>query len=98
MCVTYLSKQGGDNVQWCLMDGFVLQGWSEGHVHQGPDLLQNHIPAAWVIQNLAVLVDLFLHMNQITQITHLHFTNATKSYENGARFTAIMQQWLYTTV
>lgn len=56
----YLSQQSGDDVQWCLVDGLVLQRGGEGHVHKRPDLLQHHLPPAWVAQNLPVLVDLFL--------------------------------------
>lgn len=47
-------------MQWCLVDRLVLQRGGEGHVHKRPDLLEHHLPPAWVAQNLAVLVDLFL--------------------------------------
>lgn len=45
------------------MDRVVLQRGGQGQIHQGPDLLQNHLPAAGLGQNLPVLVDLFLRVN-----------------------------------
>lgn len=85
MRVTYLSEQGGDDVQWCLMDGVILQRWGQGHVHQSSDLLQHHVPAAWVVQHFAVLVDLFLQMSQRQMdnpdYTLGFLTNVTHSYE-----------------
>lgn len=58
--LSYLSQQCGDDVQRGLMDGLVLKGRSQSHVHQRSDLLQHHIPATRVVQDLAVLIDLFL--------------------------------------
>lgn len=57
---SYLSQQCGDDVQRGLMDGLVLKWRSQSHVHKRSDLLQHHIPATRVVQDLAVLVDLFL--------------------------------------
>lgn len=58
---SYLSQQSGDDVQRGLMDGLVLQWRSQSHVHKRSDFLQHDIPATRVVQDLAVLVDLFLH-------------------------------------
>lgn len=60
MRISYLGQQSGDDVQRGLMDGLVLQWRSQGHVHQRSDFLQHDIPATRVVQDLAVLVDLFL--------------------------------------
>lgn len=62
MCVwvCYLRQQGGDDVKRGLVDGLVLQWRGKCHVHQSTDFLQHHVPAARVIQHLAVLVNLFL--------------------------------------
>lgn len=62
MCVwvCYLRQQGGDDVKRGLVDGLILQWRGKCHVHQSSDFLQHHVPAAWVIQHLAVLVNLFL--------------------------------------
>lgn len=65
----YLSQQSGDDVQWCLVDGLVLQWGGEGHVHKRPDFLEHHLPPAWVAQNLAVLVDLFLEEEEDDETT-----------------------------
>lgn len=56
----YLWEQLGDNLQGGLVDGVVLQWGRQGHVHQRPDLLQHHLPAARVTQHLLVLVNLLL--------------------------------------
>lgn len=56
----YLRQQGGDDVQWSLVDGLILQRGSKSHIHQRSNLLQHHVPATWVVQDLTVLVDLFL--------------------------------------
>lgn len=63
----YLCQQGGDDVQGGLLDGLVLQRRGEGHVHQRPDLLQHHVPAARVLQNLPVFVDLLLRLREMTE-------------------------------
>lgn len=57
---SYLGEQFRDDFQWGLVDGVILQGGGQGHVHQSPDLLQDNFPAAWVTQNFLIFVNLFL--------------------------------------
>lgn len=57
---SYLWKQLWDNLQWCLVNRVILKWRRQCHVHQRPDLLQHHLPAAGVTEHLLVLVNLFL--------------------------------------
>lgn len=57
---SYLWEQFWDNLQWCLVNRVILKRRCQRHVHQRPDLLQHHLPAAGVTEHLLVLVNLFL--------------------------------------
>lgn len=57
---SYLWEQFWDNLQWCLVNRVILKRRRQRHVHQRPDLLQHHLPAAGVTEHLLVLVNLFL--------------------------------------
>lgn len=83
VCV-HLGQQGGDDVQRGLVDGLVLQRRGEGHVHQRPDLLQHHVPAARVVQHLAVLVDLFLQEARHGATTHRKLNRRTGNKQTGS--------------